>query len=134
MAYTVRRIPELSAEVQDRPGLVADLTAGSSQAGVVLQGLIGYTAHGDRAVLVGVTEDVDKVSAAARALGWQVRRSEALLVEGDYELGLLHDLTQALKDAGVNLLRMSAHAAGGRFHAWFAVAPQDLDKAEAALK
>lgn len=134
MPYTVRRITELSAEMQDRPGLVAELTAGSSQAGVVLNGLVGYAVAGGRAVIAGVTEDVEKVSTAARGLGWQVERSQALLVEGDYHLGLLHDITQRLKDAGVNLIRLSAHAVAGRFHAWLTVAPQDLEKAEAALR
>ena len=134
MAYTVRRIPELSTQVQDRPGLIADLTAGSARAGVYLNGVIGYSLPGDRAVIVGITYDVDKVSAAARAIGWAVERTEALVVEGDYELGLLHTLTERLRAAKVNILRTSAHAIKGQFHAWFTVAPEDLDKAEAALK
>ena len=121
-----------AASVKDKPGGLARILTGLSEAGADLDFIIARRAPdkpGTAVVFVTPLRGDREVSAAA-TLGFSVANSiHSVRIEGDNRPGVTAELTQKLAAEGLNLRGLSAAVIGPRFILYIG-----LDNAEDAEK
>ena len=133
MALNVKRVTELAFNVEDRPGMLADITRHLAEAGINLVALLAWSEGGGRARVGCVAEDVGKLKALAAQFGIEVREHTLFLLEGEDRVGALVELATELGNAGVNITGVNACANFGRYTCLLRVADEDVEKAGAVL-
>lgn len=132
MDLIVDRIEVWAASVKDKPGRLARILAGLSEAGADLDFIIARRAPekpGTGVVFVTPLRGDREVSAAA-TLGFNVTNSiHSVRIEGDNKPGVTAELTQMLAAEGLNLRGLSVAVIGPRFILYVG-----LDSAEDAAK
>jgi len=132
MDLIVERVDVWAASVKDKPGGLARILTGLSEAGEDLDFIIARRAPekpGTAVVFVTPLRGDREVSAAA-TLGFNVTNSiHSVRIEGDDKPGVTAELTQKLAAEGLNLRGLSAAAIGPRFIIYIG-----LDSAEDAAK
>jgi hypothetical protein len=118
MAITVRKAVLWRKEVDNRPGMLANVLEPLSEAGADLQVVMAYRHPGgtDRAAIELHPVSGRKSTAAAKTAGLAKSSIPALLVQGDNRQGLGHAFTKAIADAGINLSFVMAEVVGDIRH------------------
>ena len=119
MAVTVKKMTLWRAEVQNKPGTLADVLGPLADAGADLQVVMGYRLHGrrNRAAIEVSSASGKKAAAAAQRAGLAASAIPTLLVEGDNRPGLGHAISQAIAEAGINMGFLVAQVIGNKFSA-----------------
>jgi len=119
MAVTIKKMTLWRAEVQNKPGMLANVLGPLADAGVDLQVVMGYRYHGrgNRAAIEVSPVSGKRATAAARGAGLSASSIPTLLVEGDNVPGLGHAIAQAIAEAGINVGFLVAQVIGTRYSA-----------------
>ena len=138
MDLLVERADVWAANIEDRPGGLAEALAALRDAGANLQFIIARRAPevpGKGVVFVTPLQGDREISAAADA-GFNVTRHlHSVRIMGADRPGIAAVLAQKLADGGINLRGFSASVIGEQFVAYAAVdSLDDADKATAILK
>ena len=132
MDLIVERVNVWAASIKDKPGGLARILNGLSEAGADFDFIIARRAPekpGTGVVFVTPLRGDREVSAAA-VLGFNVTTSiNSIRIEGDNKPGITAELTEKLADAGLNIRGLSAAVIGPRFILYIG-----LDTAEDAKK
>lgn len=119
MAITVKEITLWRREVENRPGVLAQVLDPLADNRVDLKVLMAYRYTGNEAK--GAVElypvSGKKATAAARSGGLTPADIPAVLVEGADKPGIGYATTRAIADAGINLAFLVAQVVGSRFSA-----------------
>jgi len=137
MAVTVKKAVLWRKEIDNRPGMLANILEPLAAAGADLQVVMAYRYPGgtDTAAVELHPVSGRKPMAAAKAAGLAQSQVPILLVEGDNRQGLGHAITKALGEAGINLSLLMAQVVGRRYSALFGFENEaDAAKATALIK
>jgi hypothetical protein len=138
MAYSIRKVDVWVAEIEDRPGGLADKLEILAKAGASLEFIVSRRTPGnpDKGVVFLTPIKGAKQQRAAGAVGLNTTSSlHSVRVEGPDRPGLGIKMTRALADAGINLRGISAAALGRRSVSYFAFDKvEDADNAVKLLK
>lgn len=135
MPLHVRRVRYFRLTVPDRPGEAYKLLALLSGRGINLLAFTAVPVGEARTQLSIVPEDPGRLTAEAQRAGLVLDRpTDALLVQGDDELGALADLHHKLFDANVNVYLANGVADGqGGFGYLLHVRQEEFERAAKAL-
>lgn len=136
MAAAIRPVTYYNATVADRPGSAYGVLSGLSGAGVNLLAFSAVPCGPNRSHLVLFPGDGGALEQLAHELGLMLDGPhEALLVQGDDELGALARFHERLAEAGVNVYASSGVTDGrGGFGYVVYVRPDDYSAALRALE
>lgn len=137
MPLTVKLITLWRAEVENRPGTLAETLAPFAAARTDLQVIMGYRfpAAGGKAAIEVYPVAGKKLTTAATAAGLASSAIPALLVQGSNKPALGHTIAQALATAGINIVFLMAQVLGRRYSAVFGLeTPDDAKKAAQIIK
>jgi len=137
MAVTVKKAVLWRKEIDNRPGMLANILEPLAAAGADLQVVMAYRYPGgtDTAAVELHPVSGRKPMAAAKTAGLAQSQVPILLVEGDNRQGLGHAITKALGEAGINLSLLMAQVVGRRYSALFGFENEaDAAKATALIK
>jgi len=94
---------DLTVELEDRPGTLADLGAALGEAGINIDGICGFPSEG-MGVMHVLVDNADGASSAIESAGLTIRgRREVLVATVDDRPGILGDVARRFADAGVNI-------------------------------
>lgn len=127
MPLTVKLITLWRAEVENRPGTLAETLAPFAAARTDLQVIMGYRypTTGGKAAIEVYPVTGKKLTTAAAAAGLAASAIPALLVQGDNKPALGHTIAQALAAVGVNIGFLMAQVLGRRYSAVLGFETQD---------
>ena len=119
MAITVKAITLWRREIDNKPGVLAQLLDPFADSDIDLKVLMAYRYTGNEAK--GAVElypvSGKKAVAAARSAGLSPAGIPAMLVEGANKPGIGYSTSRAIADAGINLAFLVAQVMGSRFTA-----------------
>lgn len=107
------RAKELKIRVEDRPGMLGEVTLALADRKVNLRAVNAWVEDGQGVIRMVV----DQVAAARKALaahGWKAEEQEVLEVELADRPGSLGQLAAALGEAGVNITHVFVGTGGAR--------------------
>lgn len=107
------RAKELKIRVEDRPGMLGEVTLALADRKVNLRAVNAWVEDGEGVIRMVV----DQVAAARKALaahGWTAEEQEVLEVELADRPGALGQLAAALGEAGVNITHVFVGTGGAR--------------------
>lgn len=94
---------DITVELENRPGTIADLGEALGDAGVNIDGICGFPCEGVGVIHV-LVDDADSAASALESAGVMVRgRREVLVARLDDQPGTMGDLTRRFAEAGVNV-------------------------------
>lgn len=137
MPVTVKKVVLWRRELDNRPGALATVLAPLASAGADLQIAMGYRFPGNetRAAVELAPVTGKKATAAAERAGLQPYGIPTLVVTGDNKPGLGYALSQAMADAGINMVFLVAQVLGSKYSAVFGFEKDaDADQAVALIK
>jgi len=119
MPVTVKKITLWRREVENKPGVLAEVLEPLTATGADLQVVMGYRYPGNESKAAIELHPIKgkKLTEAAERAGLKASSIPTLLVEGDNRAGLGHAIAQALADAGINLGFFVAQVIGRRYSA-----------------
>lgn len=119
MAVTVKEITLWRREIQNRPGMLAEVLDPLADARTDLTVLMAYRFPGDetRGAVELFPVSGKKATAAAKEAGLTPADIPAVLVQGTNRPGVGFATTRAIADAGINLAFLVAHVIGSKFAA-----------------
>ncbi len=132
MAIRIRKLTLWRAEVDHRPGALAELLDPLAAAGADLQVVMGYKLPGERSRAAVEVAPITSRKAALAAEKSALRPVGAptLLVHGENRPGLANRIAIALAESCVNIAFLVAQVVGKRYSAVFGFESEaDLDKA-----
>jgi hypothetical protein len=135
MAYSIRKVDVWAAEIDDRPGGLAEKLEALAKAGASLEFVISRREADKpgRGVVFVTPLKGAKQSRAATEAGLNTTASlNSVRVEGPDRPGLGNKMTRALADAGINLRGVSGAAIGKKSVTYFAF--DNADDAANAMK
>ena len=123
MAVTVKKVTLWRTQVRNKPGALSGVLAPLAEAGADLQVVMGYHLHGvpDTAVVEVAPVSGKKATTVAGMVGLTATTIPTLLVQGDNRVGLGHDISQAIAEAGINITFLVAQVIGTQFSAVIAL-------------
>jgi hypothetical protein len=131
MAYSIRKVDVWAAEIDDRPGGLAEKLEALAQAGASLEFVISRREAdkpGKGVVFLTPVKGAKQTRAATDAGLSTTNSLHSVRVEGPDKPGLGNKMTRALADAGINLRGVSGAALGRRSVTYFS-----FDSAEDAV-
>jgi hypothetical protein len=133
MAVTVKEITLWRREIQNRPGMLAEVLEPLAGAQADLKVLMAYRYPGDetRGAVELFPVAGKKATAAAQAAGLTPSGIPAMLVEGTNRPGAGFSTTHAIADAGINLAFLVAQVVGSKFVAVYGF-DSEADRRKAA--
>jgi len=129
-----KRVDCFFLDVEDRPGVVAQLARQLRDAKINLKGLWGWGAGEGKARIVCVPQNNKKFMEGARRLGLMTTQGVAFYVSGADKVGALCNVLDSLGQAGVNIKVVDAMGFSGRFGAYIWVDPTSVESAGRVLK
>ena len=135
MPYSIRKVDVWAAEIDDRPGGLADKLEALAKAGASLEFIVSRRAPdkpGKGVVFLTPVRGAKQTGAAINAGLGTTDSLHSVRVEGPDRPGLGTKMTRALADAGINLRGLSAAALGRKSVAYFAF--DSADDAANAIK
>jgi hypothetical protein len=118
MPVAIKKILLWRADVENKPGTLAQAIGPLAQGGADLKALMGYRHPSAGTATLEVYPILGKKSAAAaQAAGFSASSIPALLVEGDDKPGLGSAIAQATASAGINFAFFIAQVIGKKFSA-----------------
>ena len=95
---------DLTVQLEDRPGTLADLAEALGNAGINIEGIAGFAVPGAGGLVHLLVEDGAAARAALEATGVSIEHeADVVLVEMEDRPGELGRIARKLADAGVNL-------------------------------
>jgi len=95
---------DLTVQLEDRPGTLADLAEALGNAGVNIEGIAGFAVPGAGGVVHLLVSDGAAARAALEGAGVGIEReAEAVIADVPDEPGALGRVARKLADAGVNV-------------------------------
>lgn len=136
MPSTIRKVSYAYVTVVNKSGEAARILEALRDAGVNLLAFSGFPQGRNRAQVDIVTDDIDRVMAAAKRHKWKLSRTKrAFLAQGTDEVGAALPPLARLAAAKINVIAADAVAAGERrFAMLFWVAPRDYNRAAKLLE
>ena len=136
MPSTIRKVSYAYVTVVNKSGEAARILEALRDAGANLLAFSGFPQGRNRAQVDIVTDDIDRVMAAAKRHKWQLSRTKrAFLAQGTDEVGAALPPLARLAAAKINVIAADAVAAGERrFAMLFWVAPRDYNRAAKLLE
>ena len=138
MAVSVKVITLWRREIENRPGMLAQVLEPLAGKGADLQVLMAYRFPGDesRGAVELYPVSGKRLTAAAEAAGMRPAQDiPALLVEGSNRAGMGFETTRAIAENGINLAFLVANVIGSKFSAVYGFdSDADRDRAAAILK
>ena len=136
MPTTIRKVSYAYVTVVNKSGEAARILEALRDAGVNLLAFSGFPQGRNRAQVDIVTDDIDRVMAAAKRHKWKLSRTKrAFLAQGTDEVGAALPPLARLAAAKINVIAADAVAAGERrFAMLFWVAPRDYNRAAKVLE
>jgi hypothetical protein len=137
MAVTVKKAVLWRKEIDNRPGMLANILGPLAEAGADLQVVMAYRYPGgtDTAAIELHPVSGRKSITVAKAAGLAQSPIPTLLVQGDNRQGLGHAIAKAIGDAGINLSLLMTQVVGRRYSAMFGFESEaDAAKATALIK
>lgn len=122
-----------AAEVEDRPGSLAEVTAAIAAAGINLQALMGLSTGAGKGTIGVIPDDAGKLKSLASQHGVALKEGTVFLVRGDDRPGALVEITRKIAAAGINIQMVTALSVGGKFAAALTVAPADVERVSQIL-
>ena len=98
----VELVKELLAQTENKVGMLAEVSAVVSAAGVNIQAINAYGA-GDKANFRILSNDNQKAKTALEAKGYQVSEQDVVTVELPNQVGVLQATADKLKAKGIDL-------------------------------
>ena len=119
MALTVKKITLWRIEVENNPGVLANILGPLAGAGADLHVVMGYRFHGNenKAAIEVYPITGKKARTAAQGVGLSESTIPTLLAEGDNRSGLGYEIAKAIADAGINVGFLVAQVIGRRYSA-----------------
>lgn len=133
MNVEITKATYYAAEMEDRPGVLAEVTAAVAAAGINLEALVGLPSGAGRGTIAVIPEDAGKLKSLASQHGITLKEGTVFLVRGDDRPGALVEVSRKIAAAGINIQMVAALSVGGKFAAALTVAPADVDRASQAL-
>ncbi|OLB14043.1 MAG: hypothetical protein AUH10_04955 [Gammaproteobacteria bacterium 13_2_20CM_66_19] len=136
MPTTIRKVSYAYVTVVNKSGEAARILEALRDAGANLLAFSGFPQGRNRAQVDIVTDDIDRVMAAAKRHKWKLSRTKrAFLAQGTDEVGAALPPLARLAAAKINVIAADAVAAGERrFAMLFWVAPRDYNRAAKLLE
>ncbi len=137
MSVTVKKVTLWRREVENQPGVLAQVLEPLATAGADLHVVMGYRYPGNesKAAIELYPVSGKRPLAAARAVGLSAAAIPALLVEGDNKAGVGSATAKAIAEAGINLSFLVAQVIGRKYSAVFGFeTTADADKAATVIK
>ena len=136
MPSTIRKVSYAYVTVVNKSGEAARILEALRDAGANLLAFSGFPQGRNRAQVDIVTDDIDRVMAAAKRHKWKLSRTKrAFLAQGTDEVGAALPPLAKLAAAKINVIAADAVAAGERrFAMLFWVAPRDYNRAAKLLE
>jgi hypothetical protein len=137
MAVTVKKAILWRTEVDNHPGMLANILQPLSEAGADLEVVMAYRYPGgeNNAAIELHPVSGKKSAAAAQTAGLAPSSISTLLVEGDNRPGLGHAISKAVGDAGIYMSFVMAQVVGRRYSAVFGFENEtDASKAATLIK
>ena len=136
MPSTIRKVSYAYVMVVNKSGEAARILEALRDAGVNLLAFSGFPQGRNHAQVDIVTDDIDRVMAAAKRYKWKLSRTKrAFLAQGTDEVGAALPPLARLAAAKINVIAADAVAAGERrFAMLFWVAPRDYNRAAKLLE
>ena len=138
MAYSIRKVDVWAAEIDDRPGGLAEKLEALAKAGASLEFIISRRTPGNpgKGVVFLTPIKGTKQQRAASEAGLNTTDSlHSVRVEGPDRPGLGIKMTRALADAAINMRGISAAALGRKSVTYFAFDnAEDADNAVKLLR
>ncbi|TLZ31633.1 MAG: hypothetical protein E6K29_03260 [Gammaproteobacteria bacterium] len=136
MPSTIRKVSYAYVTVVNKSGEAARILEALRDAGANLLAFSGFPQGRNRAQVDIVTDDIDRVMAAAKRHKWKLSRTKrAFLAQGTDEVGAALPPLARLAAAKINVIAADALAAGERrFAMLFWVAPRDYNRAAKLLE
>jgi hypothetical protein len=130
MALTVQRITLWRADVDNRPGVLADTLAPLASAGATLRLVMGYRfpQTPERSAIEVFPVTGRRATAAGQEAGLAPSDIPCLLIEGDDRQGLGADMARALAAEDINIAFLMAQVVGRRFTAALGFADEGTAK------
>ena len=94
---------ELQIMTNDKPGMLAEVTALISSVGVNIEAMCAYGMQGKGTFLL-ITSDNAKVKEAAVKKGWEVSENDVIVTTVGDQAGTANEVAQKLKAKNINLL------------------------------
>ena len=135
MAVRIRRVQLWQTEIRNKPGVLADTLEPLAQTGTDLQLVMKYSLPGRsaRATVEILPGKGKRAAFAARAAGFSLSPTPALMVEGDNRPGLAYAVANTIAWAGISVRFLSAQVVGRRYSALVGFKTTDEAKRAAAL-
>jgi len=136
MPTTIRKVSYAYVTVVNKSGEAARILEALRDAGANLLAFSGFPQGRNRAQVDIVTDDIDRVMAAAKRHKWKLSRTKrAFLAQGTDEVGAALPPLARLAAAKINVIAADAVAAGERrFAMLFWVAPRDYNRAAKVME
>ena len=137
MAVTVKKAILWRSEVDNSPGMLANILQPLSEAGADLQVVMAYRyPDGENKAAIELHPVSGKKSAAAaQTAGLAPSSISTLVVEGDNRPGLGYAIAKAVGDAGINMSFVMAQVVGRKYSAVFGFENEvDASKAATLIK
>jgi hypothetical protein len=136
MAYRIRRVEYFHTTVVDQPGESYKVLSALAGLGVNLLAFTAVPVGPDTTQLTLFPEDPSKMRSEAQRAGMALEGPhQAILVQGDDELGALAVVHEKLYRTGVNVYASNAVSDGfGRYGYLIYVRPEDYERAARALE
>lgn len=111
----------LSIQVEDRPGVLAQVARGLKWKNISLRGLWGFATQPGEARLFCVSAELERLKNFLRDGHYSFQEGRAIYAYGPDETGALVDMLEKLARAGVNIYAIETVAVGNQFAAylWF---------------
>ena len=107
------RAKELKIRVDDRPGMLGEVTAALAEKKVNLRAVNAWVEDGEGVIRM-VVDQAGPAKKALKAHGWEVEEKDILEVEVADKPGALAAAAIALGEAGVNIEHVFVGVAGAR--------------------
>ncbi len=126
MALTVKKVTVVSTRVEDKPGMLAKMTAALREANINLMAMVGHPGDEGQAWLTFIPEDPAALRALAAQEGVQITEEAAVWLEGPDQVGALCAFADKLAAENINIVAGQATGAGGYFAAVFYFASEQV--------
>jgi len=135
MALTVKRITLWRTEVDNKPGVLANILGPLANAGSDLKVVMGYRFPGNetKAAIEVYPVSGKKATSAASTAGLSASSIPTLLVEGDNRQGLGKEIAEALAEGEVNLGFLVTQVIGRRYSSVIGFESEEDAKTAASL-
>jgi hypothetical protein len=135
MPVTVKNVTLWRAEVENRPGALAQILGPLAGTGADLAVVMGYRypGHEGKAAIELCPVTGKKTVSAAETAGLSASSIPTQLVQGDNKPGLGYAVSQAIADAGINMSFMVAQVVGRKYSAVMGFETADSARKAASL-